>query len=200
MKIGIYGGSFNPVHNGHIHLAETAMKDFRLDKIFFVPSRISPHKSSDEYASGADRLAMLRLATSGNENFHVSDYELKSNRVSYSIYTVEHFHNIFRGDEIFLLIGSDMLMSFDTWFFYKRILEKSSLIVVSRNENELDELRKKARELSAYGEILISSAPPEVISSTEIRKKILKNSDFSCYLDKKVVQYIGLKKLYTADN
>ncbi|MCM1507039.1 MAG: nicotinate (nicotinamide) nucleotide adenylyltransferase [Ruminococcus flavefaciens] len=202
MRIGIYGGSFNPVHNGHIHLAETAMREFNLDHIFFVPSRISPHKSSDEYVSGEDRLEMLKIATSVNEKFHVSDYELKNDRISYSVYTVEHFRNIFRdyGDELFLLIGSDMLMSFDTWFMHKRILEKSSLIVVSRNEGDLDALRKKASELSPEGRIFISSEPPEVVSSTDIRKNFRKNSDFSCYLDENVVQYIRLKGLYSGDN
>ncbi|MDE6424568.1 MAG: nicotinate (nicotinamide) nucleotide adenylyltransferase [Ruminococcus sp.] len=200
MKIGIYGGSFNPVHNGHIHLAKTVMKDFGLDNIFFVPSRISPHRSSEEYISGTDRLEMLRLACSGNEKFHVSDYELKQNRVSYSIYTVEHFRRKFPHDYLFLLAGSDMLLTFDKWYCFEKILSYVTLCVVSRNENELDELRKKARELSPEGKIFISPAPPEVISSTEIRKKILKNSDFSCYLDEKVVQYIRLKKLYTADN
>ncbi|MDE6540324.1 MAG: nicotinate (nicotinamide) nucleotide adenylyltransferase [Ruminococcus sp.] len=200
MKIGIYGGSFNPVHNGHIHLAETAMKDFGLDYIFFVPSRISPHKSSDEYISGADRLEMLKLACSGNKKFHVSDYELKSDRTSYSIYTIEHFRRKFPHDKLFLLIGSDMLMSFDTWYCFEKILSYVTLCVVSRNEGDLDTLQKKALELSVYGEILISFAPPEVISSTEIRKKLCENSDFSCYLDKNVVKYIMSKKLYSCDN
>lgn len=200
MKIGIYGGSFNPVHNGHIHLAETALKDFGLDCIFFIPSRISPHKSSEEYVSGADRLEMLKLACSGNERFHISDYELKNSRISYSVYTVEHFRRKFPHDKLFLLIGSDMLMSFDTWYCFEKILSDVTLCVVSRNEEDLDTLRKKARGLSVYGKILISSAPPEVISSTEIRKKLHENSDFSCYLDENVVKYIISKKLYSGDN
>lgn len=200
MKTGIYGGSFNPVHKGHVYLAETAMEEFNLDRIFFVPSRISPHKSSDEYVSGEDRLEMLRLATSENKNFYISDYELKNDRTSYSVYTAEHFRRKFPYDKLFLLIGSDMLMSFEKWYCFEKILSCATLCVVSRNENELDALRKKARELSVYGEILISSAPPEVISSTEIRKKLHENSDFSCYLDKKVVKYIISKKLYSGDN
>lgn len=199
MKTGIYGGSFNPVHNGHIHLAETVMKDCRLDRIFFVPSKISPHRSSAEYISGGDRLEMLKLACSGNERFHVSDYELKQNRVSYSIYTVEHFRRKFPEDDLFLLIGSDMLLTFDEWYCFDKILSYVNLCVVSRNVGDIDALRKKSRELSPDGRIFISTAPPEVVSSTKIRKKILKNSDFSCYLDEKVVQYIRLKKLYTAD-
>lgn len=200
MKIGIYGGSFNPVHNGHIHLAETAMEEFGLDHIFFVPSKISPHRSSDEYVSERDRLEMLRLATAGDEKFHVSDYELKSNRISYSVYTVEYFRLGFPNDELFLLVGSDMLMMFEKWYCFKKILSEVTLIVVSRNSGDFEQLRKKTSELSVYGNILISSAPPEIISSTAIRKKIRENSDFTCYLDENVVQYIRLKNLYSGDN
>ncbi len=200
MKIGIYGGSFNPVHNGHIHLAETAMKDFGLDAVYFVPSKISPHRSSKEYVSETDRLEMLKFATSGNERFHVSDYELRSDRISYSIYTVEHFRRKFPDDELFLLIGSDMLMMFEKWYCFEKILSEVTLIVVSRNAGELDRLRQKADELSVYGRILISSALPEIVSSTEIRRKFRENSDFACYLDENVVQYIRLKKLYSGYN
>ncbi len=200
MKIGIYGGSFNPVHKGHIHLAESAVKEFELDMIYFVPSRISPHRSSAEYVSGEDRLEMLRIATSGNPLFHVSDYELKIDRTSYSVYTVEHFRQKFPNDELFLLVGSDMLLSFDKWYCFEKILSEVTLLVVSRNSGDIDSLRKKSCELSEYGKILISSALPEEISSTEIRKNFHKNSDFSCYLDKNVVQYIRLKGLYSGDN
>ncbi|MDE6833455.1 MAG: nicotinate (nicotinamide) nucleotide adenylyltransferase, partial [Ruminococcus sp.] len=136
------------VHNGLVHLAENVMKDCGLDNIFFVPSKISPHRSSDEYISGNDRLEMLRLACSGNEKFHVSDYELKQNRVSYSIYTVEHFRRKFPADDLFLLIGSDMLLTFDEWYHFKEILSYANLCVVSRNIGDMDSLRKKARELS----------------------------------------------------
>lgn len=114
---------------------------------------------------------MLRLATSGKPFFRVSDYELKSDRISYSIYTVEHFRRKFPDDELFLLIGSDMLMMFEKWYCFEKILSEVTLIVVSRNAGDLEQLREKASGLSVYGEILISSAPPEIISSTGIRKK-----------------------------
>ena len=200
MKIGIYGGSFNPVHKGHIHLAETAVRDFGLDMVYFVPSKISPHRSSEEYVSGDDRLEMLRIATSGKKFFRVSDYELRSDRVSYSIYTVEHFRRKFPDDELFLLVGSDMLMMFDRWYCFEKILSEVTLAVVSRNAGDIGCLRKKAGELSVYGRIRISSALPEIVSSTEVRKKFRENSDFSCYLDENVVQYIRLKGLYSGDN
>lgn len=197
MKIGIYGGSFNPVHNGHIHLALTAAEEMGLDKIYLVPSKRSPHRSSDEYVSDQDRTEMLRLACKVSDKLKVSTYELENDRVSYSVYTVRHFREIFPEDEIFLLIGSDMLLSFDSWHCYKEILENARLYVVSRNKGDIDELQKKAKELEKYGRIFISKCRPVEVSSTEIRKKIAKNENSSCYLDKNVVQYIIMRKLYS---
>ncbi len=197
MRIGIYGGSFNPVHNGHIHLAETAVKDLGLDRLYFVPSRKSPHRSMAEYAPDGDRLEMLRLAVKGRDKLFVSDYEIKSDRVSYTIYTVEHFRREFPEDELFLLVGSDMLLSFDTWHRFDEILGNVTLCVVSRQNGDVPELKKKAEELEKYGRIIVSEAPPTEVSSTEVRKKIAKNEDFTCYLDENVVQYIRSVGLYS---
>ncbi len=196
MRIGIYGGSFNPVHNGHVHLAETVMAELKLDKLYYVPSKVSPHRSSSEYAPEEDRLEMLRLVCRDKPGFEVSSYELDQDRVSYSVYTVEHFRRKYPDGELFLLCGSDMLLSFDEWYRYQDILSMASLAVVSREEGDIDELENKASELRKYGSVLICRADAVEISSTEIRKKIRKNCDTSCYLDKNVVQYIRLKKLY----
>lgn len=196
MKTGIFGGSFNPVHNGHIHLARAVMEELALDRIFFVPSRISPHRSSDEYVSGEDRLEMLRLACSGHKGLEVSDYEIRSDRVSYSIYTVEHFRRLYPEDELFLLVGSDMLLSFDKWYRFEDILSQVSLAVVSREDGDIESLRKKADELSQYGRIYVSYTAPVTASSTEIRKNIVKNDNWTCYLNENVVQYIRLRGLY----
>lgn len=197
MRIGIYGGSFNPVHNGHIHLAEAAMKDFGLDRIYLVPSKISPHRSSAEYASGEDRLTMLKLASEGIKGIEVSDYEIKTDRVSYTIYTVEHFRSLFPDDELCLLVGSDMLLCFEKWFRFEDILSQVTLCAVSRNKGDMDELREAASRLSQYGCIRISETAPVEISSSEIRKNIEKNTDCTCYLHKNVVQYIRSKGLYS---
>ena len=196
MKTGIYGGSFNPVHNGHIHLAETALNDFNLDRIFFVPSKISPHRSSDEYVSAEHRINMLEIATANNSKFSVSDYEIKSDRISYTVYTVRHFREVFPDDRLFLLIGSDMLLTFDEWNSFEEIMANAVLGVISRKNGDMDELEKKASELGKYGEILISKTIPVEVSSTEVRKKIAENCNFSCYLDENVVQYIHKNKLY----
>ena len=196
MKIGIYGGSFNPVHNGHMHLAETALKEFELDMIFFVPCRISPHRFDGDYVSGKDRLEMLRLACGDNPKFQVSGYELENERTSYSIYTVEYFKKKFPDDELYLLVGSDMLLSFEKWYRFEDILKNVTLAVVSRTDGDRDILLEKAEKLGEYGRITIGKSAPLMVSSTEIRKKIAKNENCSCYLDKNVVQYIRMGNLY----
>lgn len=196
MKIGIYGGSFNPVHNGHIHLALSAIEELKLDKIYLVPSGISPHRSSAEYASPEDRLAMLKLACDVSEKLDVCDYEIKSERKSYTIYTIKEFRRRFSDDELFLLVGSDMLMIFEKWNQFEDILKEVTLVVVSRKNGDIEILREKAEKLRKYGKITICGTEPMEVSSTEIRKKIEKNEKFSCYLDKNVVQYITSKNLY----
>ena len=196
MRIGIYGGSFNPVHNGHIHLALTAVSELELDRLYFVPSKISPHRSSAEYVPEEDRLEMLRRACRVSDRLEVCDYELRSDRVSYTIFTVEEFRRRFPDDELFLLVGSDMLMIFETWNRFADILRECTLAVVSRCEGDIPELERKAEELRRYGNIVICRAEAVEVSSTDIRKKIAKNQKYSCYLDKNVVQYIRLKKLY----
>ncbi|MDD6345382.1 MAG: nicotinate (nicotinamide) nucleotide adenylyltransferase [Oscillospiraceae bacterium] len=196
MKTGIFGGSFNPVHNGHIHLAESIRDNLSLDRVIFVPSKISPHKSSSEYVPEIHRLKMLELAIQEKKSFEVSDYEIRCERISYSIYTVEHFHKKYPSDELYLLIGSDMLLSFDTWYRFRDIMSLAALAVVSRNSGDFNLLSEKAVQLSQYGKIIISSVPPFPASSTEIRKKISKNQNYACYLNKNVVQYITSNNLY----
>ncbi len=196
MRTGIYGGSFNPVHNGHIHLADSAAEELGLDRIFLLPSGISPHRSSLEYAPGDDRLEMLELACIGHEKLIPCDFELRNAGKSYTVYTAREFRRRFPGDELFLLVGSDMLMCFENWYRFEEILRLVKLVAVSREKGDRGRLLEKAEMLRKFGEIFICNAPPEEISSTEIRKKIKKNENISCYLPENVVQYIEQNNLY----
>lgn len=196
MKIGLFGGSFNPIHNGHIHLAKTINSVVGLDKLIFIPSKISPHKSNEEYVSNEHRFNMCKLAIEDIQNFEVSDFELTRDGISYTIYTVRYFKEKYPNDELFLLIGSDMLLTFDQWREYQEIMSKVTLAVISREDGDYNSLLKKAENLSRYGKILIPDITPIEVSSTEIRKNIRFNQDYSCNLDEKVVQYIKSNNLY----
>lgn len=196
MKTGIFGGSFNPVHNGHIHLAESVSKGLALDRVIFVPSKISPHKSNAEYVEEKHRLKMLELALENRNNFEISSYELEFQRISYSIYTVEHFHKIYPEDSLYLLVGSDMFLSFEKWYRFKDIMSLVTLAVMSRENGDEKSLFEKAENLSQFGKIIINNTQPFPATSTEIRKKIMKNENYACYLNKNVVQYITSNNLY----
>lgn len=195
-KIGLFGGSFNPIHKGHMNLAGTVKEKLGLDRIILIPSGTAPHKSSAEYAPAEDRLEMCRIACEGMEGFEVSDYEISNSRKSYTVYTVRHFKGLFPDDELYLLVGSDMLLSFESWFEYREILKKTVIAAISRTGEDEAELVKMSEKLSEYGRCIVVNAEAVTISSSEIRKMIKNNADSSCYLNGKVVKYIILKNLY----
>ena len=195
-KIGLFGGSFNPVHKGHLNLAEWIKNTLNLDKVIFIPSGEAPHKSSAEYADAESRYEMCRLATESYPYFEVSDFEIKREGKSYSIYTVKHFKEKYPSDELFLMVGSDMLLSFDKWFMYKDILKLVTLTAVSREGTDFELLQKTAQNLKGYGRVIVVNNQAFPVSSTKLRKMLKNKEDISCYLNEKVVKYIMLKKLY----
>lgn len=196
-KVGIFGGTFNPIHKGHMHLADAAFRGLELDKLIFVPSNIPPHKPADELCPDADRLEMCRLAIDGICGYELSDFEISREGKSYSYYTVKYFTSKYPDDKFFLIVGSDMLLTFDKWYRFDDIFSMLSLAVVSREKDDTDKLREKADELSTYGKIYIINADAMPLSSTEIRAKIKNNQNYSCYLPEKVVQYIRSNNLYS---
>ena len=195
-RIALFGGSFNPIHNGHLHLAQTVHQQCGLDRMLLMPSGTAPHKSSDAYAPAADRLAMCRLAAEPYPWLEVSDYELTKPGKSYTVETLRYLHSCFPEDALFLLTGSDMLLSFDSWYCWQEILSLAGLLCVSRGTEPEDVLRQKAAELSSYGHVTVVHAKPLPMSSSQIRHKIELCRKFSCYLPENVVQYIMLHRLY----
>ena len=199
-RIALFGGSFNPIHNGHLHLAQTVHQQCGLDRMLLMPSGTAPHKPSDAYAPAADRLAMCRLAAEPYPWLEVSDYELTKPGKSYTVETLRYLHSRFPEDALFLLTGSDMLLSFDSWYCWQEILTLAGLLCVSRGTEPEDVLRQKAAELSSYGQVTVVHAKPLPMSSSQIRHKIELCRKFSCYLPENVVQYIMLHGLYGVCN
>lgn len=200
MKTAIFGGSFNPVHNGHINLVKEICRKVSLDRVIVMPTYISPFKKDDSgfVADGKDRLEMCRLAFEDCGFAEVSDYELSRAQVSYSVDTVAHFREIYPHDELFFIMGSDMLLSFEKWHRFRDILKMCSLIAASREDKQrdLDRLEEKAEQLRAYGQVIITEISAYEMSSTLIREKIMKNQDISCYMPEKVVKYIEDNHIY----
>lgn len=203
MRRVIFGGSFDPIHNGHVQIVRQTASALEADEVIVMPTAVSPFKKNMKRrpASGAYRLEMCRLAFANLPFVTVSDFELSRQGVSYTIDTVRYFHAKYPDDELFLLIGSDMLMSFDKWREYQEILSLCTVAAASREDGgrDMELLEKKAAELRKIGRIIIVRTEPYEISSTAIREKIIKNSDISCYVPQNVVKYISENGLYTCN-
>ena len=199
MRIGIYGGTFNPPHKGHIRLAEAMLGDAGLDKILIIPAGIPPHKESPELADDNTRLAMCNLAFS-ESCFEISDIELKRDGKSYTVDTVTELRKIYPDDELFLIIGSDMLLCFDKWYRYRDILKEVTLCVATReDEISREELLSFAETVLGLseGEILVSEISAFECSSTDVRKKVKAGECTEEFLSDSVRDYIAEKGIYT---
>ena len=123
MRYGIYGGSFNPVHWGHLLLAETCLREANLDRVIFVPSGISPHKTKQGQLPGAVRAEMLELALAGYNEFLVDHFEINREGTSYTVETIRHFRETLLDAELFLLVGADMYYDLPHWYEASEILK-----------------------------------------------------------------------------
>ena len=198
MKIGIYGGTFNPPHTGHLHAAKQAVQILGLDKLLLIPDRIAPHK---EIPAGSpvpqQRLEMLRIAAAGEPKMEVSDIELKREGASYSYLTVEALREIYPDAELYLLMGTDMFLSFDTWMNPERITRNATLAVMYRGEKgERAAIEAQKKRFEAEGaKIELVENQVLSISSTQLRRLIA----FRCageFLPAGVEDYIRENGLY----
>ncbi len=196
MKIGVYGGSFDPPHRGHKLLAENLGKVCGAKKILIIPAFCSPFKEGGS-ASGEDRLNMCRLNFS-ESIFEVSDIELSRGGKSYTVDTLTELKKLYPEDELFLFMGEDMLLSFDKWYRHRDIMSLAKIVAACRREDlsRFQEMKTYAKEkLGDNGSgVLISEAVPCEISSREIRANFSKFGEK--FLDEKVYEYIKQRGLY----
>ena len=134
-RIGLFGGTFNPIHFGHLRSAQEVLEAFRLERILLIPSSLPPHKQPDVLASAADRLEMIRLATLAHADFSVSDVEIRRKGPSYTIDTVQFFKQKFPSNtQFFLMVGLDAFLEIDTWKAYRDLFMLTPFIVMTRPE------------------------------------------------------------------
>lgn len=196
MNIGVFGGAFNPVHNGHMNLAEIYYRALKLDKLIFIPTAKPPHKTDEYLISGEDRVNMLQLACEGKP-YEISTLEFERDGKSYTYDTLLELKKLYRDDELFLIIGADQFLSFDKWYRYKDILSMAVLCTSARkNEKEKNEIRAFAEFLGIGDSFFLSSEPVLKVSSSDIRAGIKEKKDISSLLPPKVLNYILEKGLY----
>lgn len=203
-KIGILGGSFNPVHHGHLVLAERALEEPGLDRVVFVPARLPPHKGRSELADARHRIAMVRLAVAGNPRLGVSDMELKRAGPSYTVDTVEAFRRRFGGQaSIFFLIGADTLSELKSWREIRRLAKMCSFVPFSRPGSRGPREATLARAVGAREARAIMhravGMPLVGISASDIRRRLANGRSIRYLTPDAVVAYIRRNRLYQYD-
>lgn len=199
MKIGVMGGSFNPIHNGHINLAENAITKLGLDKLLIVPVGNPCHKPSKELVLGEHRINMCRLAFKDNEKVSVSDFEVNRTENSYTTTTIHKFKIDYPNDDFYLIMGSDMFFSFDKWFCYNELKKMVTVCVAARNQEENIKISEYALKYMRDGvKVQVIECNVIELSSTQVRNNIslIETSDKPLVIPEKVVSYIKQNGLY----
>ncbi len=194
MNIGIMGGTFDPVHNAHLLIAETARGEFALDRVIFITSGNPPHKT--EKTDALDRFSMTRLAIADNPYFTDDDYEVKRTEKSYTLTTLTYLKDKYPNDKLFFIIGEDSLDDLPKWYKPEEILKLCTLLVYARASHETLEKTIVKTRLKYGGDILPINAPIMEISSTAVRERIAEGKTVRYMLPDNVIEYIKEKKLY----
>ena len=198
-KIGIFGGTFDPPHMGHLQCAEIAMRELGLSKVLFIPNKIPAYKISEHSVSDEnDRLAMLQLLVENKEWARISDIELKREGNTYTSDTLRELRVLYPNDELVLIIGSDSLCSLKNWHEPEEVCRLSTIAVLKRNTDSPDELSDCAGALeNDYGaHIIILNNPFFDVSSTYIREAIKSGYSVAQFIPENIVQYIQKRDLY----
>lgn len=214
-RLGLYGGSFNPIHMGHLRAAEETREALGLEKIIFIPSNISPHKDASELIDARHRMRMTELAVQSNPYFECSDVELRREGPSYTIDTLRYYNSLFPDGGIYFLVGNELFSEIDTWRDWEALFELANFVVLTRpgysNKNNY-ELPIAVRNLFRYdkavdseqvykhpanNELIVSYISGIEVSSTQIRNLVERGKSIKYLVDEKVEQYIIKCNIYS---
>lgn len=190
LKIGLFGGSFDPVHTAHMIVASVVREEFNLDRIYFIPNFVSPYKTGKNVTDIFHRIEMIRRSIQDNEFFHICDYEANMKRAVYTYETIDYFSEKFPGSDLFLIIGYDCYQTLKGWKNSDRILSKSEIIVADRPVENKDILDPVKVRFSLH-------CPQMNISSSKIRELVSENFNIKYLVNEPVRCYIRDNGLYT---
>lgn len=188
-KVGIFGGTFDPIHYGHLITAQSVRELRKLDKIIFIPAYISPHKSQVETSSPEDRLNMINIAIDGVDFFDCSDVEIKKGGISYTVDTLKELKEKY--DEIEFIIGYDNIFQFHTWKDPDEIMKLATIVVLKRKSSHAPEFKDKY-----YNQAVFVQTRGIEISATDLRERVKKELPINFLVPPKVMEYIYKNKLY----
>lgn len=197
-KTGIMGGSFNPIHNGHLAIAECALKEYALDDILFIPNHCPPHKDSSEMIDANLRLEMVELAIKGHPQYSVSDREIKKGGLSYTYQTMSELKEEFPDTEFYFLMGADSLADFSKWCNAQIIAQKCHILAAMRDDMKNEDVSELTDRLSEkyHGDFSLLKIPKTDISSTQIRRRLNHGEGIEGLVPKAVEAYIYEHQLY----
>ncbi len=209
MRLGILGGTFDPVHYGHLLLAESCREACRLDQVWFLPAAVPPHKQQQALAPGAQRVEMLELAIAGHPAFQVSPYEVNRGGVNYTVETLTHVHKEDPSRELFFLMGADSLSDLPNWKEPARLCQLATPVVVLRSSSGFTSDAAALLDLSGLEHLLPAERlsairqhqvqmPRIDLSSTEIRQRIAEGRSIRYRTPRAVEKYIETHQLYRA--
>ena len=206
MKLGLFGGTFDPIHNGHLSMAAACADELALDQVVFIPAGDPYHKSVATRTPAAKRLAMVEAAISGDVRFAASDIDMVREGATYTVDTLQILRQYYPNAEIWWLMGMDSLLSMHTWHRYQDIFKLANVAVAARNDEKIQQVAPEMRALVAQGLSQATSASkgqlrllqwqPEDISSTQIRNAVKSGLAIDGWVPKPVRDYISTHGLY----
>jgi len=197
-KIGIMGGTFNPIHIGHLVLAQRAMEEKELDEIWIIPTGCSYMKTNQDILSGEERLAMVTLAIEDTDKMKCLDIEIKRSGYTYSYETLEQLNAEYPKYSFYFIFGADCLFTIENWKYPERIFANCSVIAAARNGASLDSMGEKITELQErFGaDISLLTFPNLEISSTDLRERIRLGKSVKHLIPDNVLSYIEKNRFY----
>lgn len=198
MKIGIIGGTFDPIHTGHLIIGEYARTSLKLDKVIFIPVGIAPHKDNKKISNSKTRSKMIDLAIKSNPYFHQSLIEIEREKVAYTIDTIISLRKEYREDELYFIIGGDCVFQIESWKDSEKLMKLCKFIVLDRGFKSKEKINKQIIKLRTLykADIERINSPIIEISSTEIRSRIKNNLGIKYLVPEVLEEYINENKLY----
>ncbi len=197
-RIGILGGTFNPVHLGHLFMAEHARVEMELDMILFIPTGVPYMKNNKEILPSNIRIQMLEMSIASNPYFATSDIEIKREGNTYTYETLEELHQIYPHAELFFLVGADCLFTIERWYQPQRIFNNCTLLAANRNDVPQKELEEKKQFLEDkfQAKVVLLDVPQIDISSTKVRENIMSGKSIRYMVNDNVYDYIQQNNYY----
>ncbi len=197
-RIGLMGGTFNPIHYGHLLIAENAYEQYHLDEVIFIPTGQSPHKDARQILRADERMEMIRLAIADNPHFSCSDYEIRTEGISYTYLTVQAFYEPAEERELFFIMGADSLAYFDAWMRPDKISRMSTILAAVRDGLNIEELLPIRESLQQkYGtKIGFINTPNFSVSSRMIRHRMEKGHSIRYLVPEAVERYLKEHRVY----